>query len=803
MESTDTTVAASRPARGAGGSPGEPAPATPGRTAVRFLPALAAYLVLVAALLASDTPATDIARYTFYVLWGVLLPGTLVFRSLRRRPYTLLEDLAFGAVTGLVLELAAWVVLVGLGLQSVATFWPLAVVLPFALVPRLRRHWRPRGYRASSPGRSWALAGTVSLTVVYYYAATLSRFPVLPDDESTRIFGDLPYMLSLAGNAKQNMPPTFPQAAGEPLHYHWFTFAHMAMTDLVGHVDLVSVAMRLMVPALSALTVLIIAVVAQRLSGRAWAGPAAALLFFAVGEFTAIYPNNVSSWTFGFPPIRLMSWGSLSLTYSQPLLVALVGVVGALIGRKASRDPAGEEPDGGSGVPAFGRGAFVLAAGFALASSAAKASTLPVTLAGLAVAGLAMLITSRRIPWTVVGLGAIIAGAQLFATAVIFDFESYGLEIVPFGNVQQYWYNTPELRGTASQLLVVGGTLAAFVITHQVRLAGALPLFRHRRLNLEPAQWFLLGGAVAGPAAYLVVNGFNSSYFTIAAAPFGALLAGWGYCEAAERAALSVRAKVLLSAGVLVLVAGLSWGMYHHTVDWMTVVSKAAGIYNVWRSYAPLLPVLGGAVALAALAAVGALLWWGASRIWPRLRGRGGIVLLTATLAVGVPGTALDLLQSREYAWDGTWILPKSQVEAARWVRDHSDPQDVLATNSHCWEPENYTTTDHCTINRRSQWLSAYSERSVLVEGWAYAPRMIAKSGGGVAYGGPFWDEELFQRNENAVYQPTEELLDGLRREHRVRFLVVDRKAGAESPLLGTLTSKVFDNGRTVVYELA
>ncbi|MET8697632.1 hypothetical protein ABZW10_01965 [Kitasatospora sp. NPDC004723] len=803
MDSTDTTVTASRPARFPDrSSPDGSAPASLGRTAVRFLPGVAAYAVLVAALLASDTPVNDIARYTFYAFWGVLLPGTLVFRSLRRRPYTLLEDLAFGAVTGLVLELLAWAVLVGLGLQSVATFWPLVVVLPFALVPGLRRHWRPRGYRAFSPGRSWALAGTVALTVLYYYEANLARFSVLPTDDSSRIYGDLPYMLSLAGSATHDMPPTFPQAAGEPLHYHWFTFAHMAMTSLVGHVDLPMVGMRLMVPALSALTVLIIAVVAQRLSGKAWAGPVAALLFFAVGEFTATYPNNVSSWTFGFPPIRLMSWGSLSLTYSQPLLVALAGAVGALIGRKALPGGPEKDEDDEQGVPAFGRGAFVLVAGFALASSAAKASTLPVTLAGLALAGLVMLVTGRRIPWTVVGLGAILAGAQLFATAVIFDFESYGLEVAAFGNVQQYWADTPQARGTAAQAAVVVATLAAFVITHQVRLAGALPLFRHRRLNLEPAQWFLLGGAVAGPAAYLAVNGFNSSYFTIASAPFGALLAAWGYCEAAERAALSVRARFLLAGGVLVLAAGLTWGIYRHARDWAELVAKAAGAYDVPKSYAALLPVLGGTVVFAAAAAVGALVWWGAGRFWPRLRGRGGIVLLTATLTVGLPGTALDVLQSREYVWEGSWILPQSQVSAARWVRNHSDPADVIATNSHCWETENYTTTDRCG-NYRSQWLSAYSERSVLVEGWAYAPRMVAQSGGGVVSGQPFWDQELFQRNENAIYQPTAELLDSLRREYRVRYLVVDRKAGAESPLLGTLTTKVYDNGRTVVYELA
>ncbi|WP_327677902.1 hypothetical protein [Kitasatospora sp. NBC_00458] len=803
MDSTSTTATTPVPDRDANGRPGGPDRAAVGRVALRFLPAVAAYLVTVAVLLAADTSAGDVARYTFYALWGVVLPGTLVFRGLRRRPGTLLEDLVFGAVTGLVLELAAWAVLVGLGLQSVAVLWPLAVVVPFAAVPRLRRHWRPRGYRVMSPGASWAISGTVALTALYYYEVNLSRFPALPTGDSSRIFGDLPYMLSLAGNAKHEMPLTFPQAAGEPLHYHWFTFSHMAMTDLVGGVDLPVVAMRLMVPALSALTVLITAVVAHRLTGRAWAGPVAALLFFAVGEFTAAYPNNVSSWTFGAPPIRLMSWGSLSLTYSQPLLVALVGAVGDLLRRPGGAGAA----DGGSGpadgrLPALGRGAFFLVAGFALASSAAKASTLPVTLAGLAFAGLMVLVGTRRIPWTIVGLGAILAGAQLFATAVIFDFESYGLEIEVFGNVRQYWANSSEVRGSATQLAVVGATLLAFVATHQLRMLGVVPLLWRRRLKLEPVQWFLLGGALAGPAAYLVVNGFNSSYFAIASAPFGALLAAWGYCESAERAALPVRARAALAAGVLVLAAALTWAMYRHSADWAVVVAKAAGAYDVRKSYAPLLAVLGGVVVMAAAAAVAALLWWGAGRIRPGLRGRGGIVLLTASLAVGLPSIGLDVLQSRQYAWDGTWILPQSQVDAARWVRDHSEPSDVIATNSHCWEPEDWTRTDRC-YNYRSQWLSAYSERSVLVEGWAYAPRMIATSGGGVASNGPFWDPALYQQNEAAVYQPTAALLAGLHRDHRVRYLVVDRKAGAESPLLPTLTKQVFDNGRTAVYELA
>ncbi|MFD9406897.1 hypothetical protein ACFWBN_07705 [Streptomyces sp. NPDC059989] len=767
----------------------------------RFLPAVAAYLLLVSVLLASDTPVGDVARYTFYALWGVALPGTLVFRALRRRPHSLVEDLAFGAVTGLVLELVAWAVLVKAGAQSFAPAWPLAVVVPFAAVPRLRRHWRPRVSSRPSLAWSWSLSGTVMLSAVYLHQVCLSLYPVLPDQEGSRVSNDLPYLLSLAANAKHNVPLTVPQAAGEPLYYHWFTFAHMAMTDMVGHIDLAVVESRLMVPALTALGLVITAVVARRITGRVWAGPLAALLVFAVAEFTAVYPNPVSTWTFGAHAVRLMSWASLSLTYSYPLLIALMGVIGDAL-RRSRRD--GGEARSDDAAPGFGRGVYVLVALFALASGAAKASTLPVTLAGLALAGLVLLVSTRRVPWNVVALGAVIGGAQLFATAVIFHFESYGLEIIPFGNVKQYWADPGHLRSPAFQALVVVATLVAFVLNHQLKLLGMIPLIARRRFRLEPVQWFLLGAAVAGPCAYLVVNGFNSSYFTLAAMPFGAVLSAWGFCETFERAALPARGKAALAVGALAFSALLTFAIHRYSDRWSAYVTRLAGDQSTGTSYSVLLPALAAAAALALAALTGAVLWRLGGRVWPALRGRGGIVLLTAALTAGTPGLFHDVLQSRESLWSYSWVLPGSQVQAARWIREHSEPSDVLATNSHCWqEREDPDATGARCDNNRSWWLSAYSERSVLIEGWAYAPKAIALSGGGTAYYGPFWDQDLFRLNEDAVYRPTAAILSRLHDEYHVRYVVAHRPSGAESPLLGGLAKKVYDSGTTAVYELS
>ncbi|WP_441245708.1 hypothetical protein [Kitasatospora sp. McL0602] len=759
------------------------APAPP--AVVRWLPAATALLLAVALLLATDTAPLDIAKYGFYAVWGVLLPGTLVFRSLRCTPHTLVEDLALGAVTGLVLELAAWAVLMPLGIQSAATLWPLAVVVPFAAVPRLRRHWRPRDYRSTpSLGWSWAVAGTVAVTTVFLYGVYLRRNPILPTSESSTQFMDLPYQLSLAANAKHTFPLTLPQAAGEPLYYHWFAFVHEAMTSMVGHIDLPVVQMRLMIPALCALAMVVMAVVGWRLARRPWVGVVAALLVFAIGEFNVV--RMVDTAPFGSSQVPLMSWASVSMTYSWPLLFALIAAVGEGLVRRREDDS----------VPAWGPGLFVLVALFAVASSAAKATSLPVTLAGLALAGFVVLVTTRRIPWAVVGLGGILGAAQVFSTAVIFRFMTYGLEILPLSNIEGNWAVDPaHPRSSASQAVVVAGVWAAFLLCTQLRVVGALPLLWRSRLNLQPVQWILLGGAVAGPTAYLLMNGWNASYFTHAGLAFGALLSAWGYCEAFERAALSRRGKTLLAVATAVFVGLLTYGIRTGADGWRRF---ALGLFGIDPdkpkvAYAGLVPMLVAAAALLLIAALGGLLWWGLGRSWAGLRGRGGIVLLTAALTAGAPTLMLDMFDP---GWSpSVWGAPelqKSRVEAARWVRSHSAPTDVIATNEHYLPGTSYDS--------RVFTLSAFSERSVLIEGWGFAPREMASGGGNGV--GPFWDQPLLELNDAAFYSPTPEILAELRDKHHVRYLVLERRAGVESPLLDELVKPVYDNGHEAVYEL-
>ena len=737
---------------------------------MRWAPLVFTVLFCGAILLRAGTSVIDLLRYAAYVLLSVLLPGTLVHRALRRGCRSLAEDLAMGAAIGLTLELAAWAVFSALDLREVVWLWPLAVVAVFLAVPKLRRHWRAR-YDPVPLCWSWSVAGAVCFFTAYLAMVFLDRNPILPTSEETRQYIDLAYQLSLAGEAKHSFPVGLPQVAGEPLHYHWFGYVHMAMTSMVGHIDLPVVALRFAVPALCAAAILLTAVVGWRVSGKPYVGAVAAVLFFVIGEFNFTHPVTMPFGT----QATFVIWHGMSMIYSWVLLIAVIAPLADIIARERGRAPSDHD------TPAVGH--FVAAGLLLFASSGAKASSLPVVAVALAVTAVVLLVVNRRIPWKVVLAGLITGAAQLFAVAVLYQFSTYGVDVGPLQGLRPYWTD-PDRSGLA-QWLVVAAVWVAFGLNMLLRTAGILPLVWLRRGRLTPVQWFLLAGAVAGPGLYLVLSQPSSGnqYFTRAGFTFGVLLSAWGYVLLVERAQLTERAGRALAVATAAFAVAL-----------VRVQLTFAGSAPSGESYSPLVPILAWGGLLAGLGVLAGFLWWLAGHRWPALRGRGSVVALTFTLLAGAPGLIMDEYKSIQSPNGGAYhniVLPKSRVDAARWVRDHSDPDDVLATNVHCLVGEPLSTCDS-----RSFWLSAYAERSVLVEGWAFAPRMAAVGLG------PFWDPEKLKLNDEAFSAPTAELLARLRDEHAVRWLVVDRAVSPESPLLATLAELSYDNGRMAVYAL-
>ncbi|MEV6968882.1 hypothetical protein AB0M47_27560 [Hamadaea sp. NPDC051192] len=729
----------------------------------RWLPPIVAFLAVVALVLAAGTPVVELARYCAYAVWAVLLPGTLVYRALRATPRTLVEDVAMGAAVGLTLELVAWAAFSALELRFLLPGWPL-VVVAFFLTKRLRRHWRPAYPDRPSVAWSWSLAAIVVFWTLYLYVVFLARNPVVPTSEQTMQYLDLSYQLSLAGEAKNHLPLHVPQVAGEPLNYHWFAYAHMAMASLVGGADLAAVSLRFAIPALCALTIVLTAVVGARVSRKPWVGVVAAALFFTVGEFNFTDPVTMPFGT----QATFVIWHGMSMIYSWALLVALIGVLVPII----------------TGEWRSWRG-YLLAALLIAASSGAKASSLPVVLAALLLVAVAQLVRTKRIPWPVVLLGLLAAAGQFFATAVLYRFQTYATDVNVFGSLAVF-AGPPagEQRGWWEQAAVAIGVFVAFLLNMQLRLAGIIPLLWRQRLRLEPAQWLLLGGALGGVAAYLLVRQLSDGqqYFARAGFAFGVLLSAWGFVDVFDRARLSARARWYLGAFAAFLAVA-------------TVLAQLAdaGRQTGSSPFAPVTPILKWSFFLLLCGVAGALVWYAARGSRPELRGKGGLVVLTAILVVGAPGLVMDMVKSARSPNGGAYYntaMPRSRVLAARWVRDHSSPGDVLATNVHCL-PVKYV--GQC--DPRTFWLSAYAERRVLVEGWTFAPRI---AGDALK---PFWDQELLERNDRAFTEPTPDDLAALKADG-VRWLVADSRSGQVSPELAEYADLWHTEGQVSVYEL-
>ncbi|GIJ52162.1 hypothetical protein Val02_90480 [Virgisporangium aliadipatigenens] len=733
------------------------------RSPLRWAPLAVTLLFTAGALIATGTPVLDILKYALYTLGAVLVPGTLVYRAVRPTVHSLVDDLAMGIAVGLVLEIAGWAVFVGLGVPGLLWLWPLAVVVPFVAVPRLRRHWWVRGYTPVPIGWAWVVAAAAVFFVGYLALAFLRVNPILPAGEDDRQYLDLAYQLSLAGEAAHRFPPDLPQVSGEPLTYHWFGHMHMAVVGLIGHIDLTVVSLRLAVPGLSLASVLLTAVIGWRVSGKPYAGAAAAVLMWVIGEVSF---SNPLTQPFG-TQVRFAVWHGMSLTYSWVFLLALIGVVAVLLER------------------ARATGLYVLAFLFMLASTGAKASSLPVALAALGMVWLALLVAKRRIPWPVTVLIALGLAAQLIATAVLFRFRTYGLALDPLSNLAVFW-DGPADRPLWKHLLIVGGVVLGFLVNMQIRGLAAGPLLTRKPREWEPVVWFLLGGALAGPALYLAFSTVNAQYFARAGFTFLVLAAGWGYAIALENARLTRRALVALASGSALLALAL-----------LAAQVRFASPDQGTHPYSPVLPILKWSAGLALIGALGAGAWFVGRRFAPALRGRGVLVALTFVMLAGAHHLPMDVYQTLKAPQGGPYFtapLPRSRVDAARWVRAHSDPGDIVATNAHCLYPP-AAGQDVSNCDARVFWLSGYAGRSVLVEGWGFAPRPTGPYG-------EFWDLERLRANDAAFLSPTADGLRDLRTRYKVRYLVVDRRSGTESPTLASLADKRYDNGQLAVYEI-
>ena len=531
-------------------------------------------------------------------------------------------------------------------------------------------------------------------------------------------YPDAPYHQALVGEALHRFPLHYPQVALEPLNYHWFTHAWTAQVASVSGTPIEVLLWRFNPSIMVVAVPMLVALVTVRVTRVAWCGPVAAAVAFVALDVT----------TWGGSPLGSPLHSPFSPTQQFGLLI-LLPVVTLIAMRWRG------EVHGMTSLPVL---VFLL-----VIAGGSKGSTLPVLVAGLLLASAsALLLDRRRLPMVALDT----------ALAIL---VSLALSLTLFGG------GTGNAR-LASPLVFAGqgglgpdsaasggiGVINVALVLTPMLLGGAayLVLFLRRESRRDPVAWMLLGGLVSGFCAILFLThpGESQWYFYRTAEALTAILTAWGLRVALEG----------IPRKAAVIVAGLASGVVALT-GCRLVVGRASGDEVSVAAGGAALAIFVGIVLVTA--AIGSRWFSGATRRGIRSAHRSGWRPRAPAL---VPG-AEDLRrpQPPASARVGVGPLPtavhSSEVDALRWLRDHSAADDIVMTNLHC----EGVVREGCP--RRRFTVAAYSERGVLVEGWGYtrgAGRTYARlldEGQEANYSTvPFHDPDLLALNDGFLTRP-------------------------------------------------
>lgn len=737
--------------------------------------------LVVTGLLVTDTSAAAIGRYALFLVFAVLVPGTLVHRALRGRSPLAIIDLGLGAATGLLLSLGAWAFFVGLGIGQFLWLWPLAVIVPFAAVPSLRQHWRLGGYPERSPVTSWLITAAVLL---YMVAVTHGRLrgETLPPSANL-YYIDVYWNLANAAELARQVPPEVPSVAGRTLRAHWFANAHVAASHLISGVDLPTAVFRLSDIAVIAVVFALLVAVARKATGFAWPGGVAALIVVAPAQFMP--------WSWYRP------WSSAAIVGGSPsqifCLIALLLAVHVLIDLVRGRR--------------LGAGWAVLALAVA-AAPGSKPAVLPVVLGGLLVVLVLKLFWRQRVLPLIAAIAIMIASFVALRPLVAASSAGSGLKLfglLAFVRPWTSYVEAYELPGTGGHVIAGLGESGAFILAlllvttillQYLWVLAAVPLLR-REHRKDPAVAFLAGCLLAGLAATLIIDhpGASEIYFAKTVTPLAAILAAWGLSAALPWSREPLWRNIGLLAGAAAA-AALTVGLAHRAGGGGT-----PAVPDLPRAIALPLAVLAAALLL------GVTLWWVLRRVGARAFVGTGMAFFAAALISGsvveAPWSSVTQF-SREINSEPPPLPPyaisRHETVAARWVAENVPSHDLIATNVHCRQKKPKPFCD-----ARAYWVAGLGEHRVLVESWAYTEENLAQIGrhksGFPLF--PFDDPELFAANEAAFYNPTPEGLASLCEDHKVRWLFADRLVGTVSPRLNELAELEFSNEDVQVYRLS
>jgi hypothetical protein len=770
------------------------APARPPRPGVRsWLPLVLLGAPTLYALHHYGAGGRDLLLFGAYVIGLVAVPGVLLWRVGRRRARSLAEDFGPGLALGYVLEVLAYFAARSLGHPRAVVVAPIAVLVVFLAVRPLRRYWRAAADAERAPvGWLWANAAIASAVLIWSALFFLrTRGLTYPFSD-----GDLSFQLALIGEVRHHLPPQVPWVRGEALSYHWFAYADFAATSWVTGVDPPTLLLGLsFVPLLGALP-FAVSSLARQVTGRWWPGPVAALLTLAgVAPYPYGWPAPQTYQMNGLGPVddgavlRFGLFASPTQTFAALLAIGLVMVLVDLL---RSAHP--------------GRRDYLLLAAFVAVLCGAKATYLPIILCGLLLVLAITLITGRRWHRPALGAAAVVIPGLLFAQFVLFRGEAQGMVIEPLAGLSRYSLGDGTGLGAlvhgsvpttgAALVVITGVTLLAWAMTWGG--AAAVLTADGRR---DPAHLLMAGIGIAAFGAVLLLNhyGFSQTWFLVAARPYLAVGAVAGLVVLLGRRPAAGAGRWLVAAAITGI--GIAWVTPALGPDTAPTV-RSEGRLRV------LLDIVAANSVLVLAVFAGAAVAWLIGRRASVLRGRvtavavammigislypSGVVVADHVGAAAAAGFRPEPVSARP-----PW--PAGTRSAAAWLREHSDPDDLVATNAHC------RRTKAVACDNLHFWFAAFSERRFLLEGWGYTPtanRLQTETGvAGNAI--RYWDPDRLAANDAAFHRPGADTVGVLRDTYRVRWLFVDLDDKAvRSDLLAEHATLRYRRGMVAVYRL-
>lgn len=762
-----------------------------GRPRWALLPAGAAAAVTGCLLVRTGVSTTQVLVFGLYLTLGLVLPGTLAWRWLRRnhRGHSTVEDLVVGTTLAYAIELALFLPSRALGVPHLFLTWPALVIVGSLLSPHRKDLWAPR-----TPHRH-SFAWITAMSAIYTYLAVwitrmIWRPTPLSGEASRAPYVDQPFELALIGELRHHFPAQIPYVAGEPLSYHWFVHAHIAASSWATGIEPAVLLERLSMLPMIAIVVAGVAVATELLTRRQAGGVLASVLLVLVGSFDPF------GWTRGTPMVdERFATETLFLSPTQTFGCAIFVTLVILTIQLLSADATG-----------FGWRQWCIVGGLMITMAGAKASLVPILSAALLVSFSMTWFLRRTFDRRALGLFALSLLALGFARLVLLGGSSHGLTIDLF-STSRYMAT---VYGLSDDPTAVSASVAVFVtvvalMSWLASAAGMVGLLVQGGLR-DARATFLLGGAASAVGASFVFGqaGQGQLWFLRSAPLLIVVGSAWGLCRLLNFSPRAERFDWVGWITALMIFGGLCTWAVSSLGPTTNPATGAEGMPGL------LISVMARHLLMVAVClVVVALIFIGVHRRWSVGREVVLALILAMVLGLGLERTfdfTADTVAGRPVAWLGDFSRARQPsigaggVTAARWLRANSSPDDLVATNAHDRYPDAHTP------DNRAFWISAYSERRVLVEGWGYSVRARELAGRDPQGQGsriPFWDTALLEANDAAFRKPTHDRVRSLREEYGVDWMIVDRRFPARTAQLSELVPPRLRVGDYVIYQLA